>query len=84
MEEKLKLSRESTAEEVDPTHYWQLVGSLRYLIHTRADIIFAIGYMSRFMERLTMEHLQAIKRILRCVAGTLNYSFHYIRTPDTA
>ena len=29
MEEKLKLSQESTTEEVDPTHYWWLIGSLR-------------------------------------------------------
>ncbi|XP_066375277.1 uncharacterized mitochondrial protein AtMg00810-like [Miscanthus floridulus] len=47
MEEKLKLSRESTAEEVDPTHYQRLIGSLRYLVHTRPDIAFAVGYMSR-------------------------------------
>ena len=39
MEEKLKLSRDSEAEEVDPTHYHRLVGSLRYLA-------FAVGYMS--------------------------------------
>ena len=45
--EKLKLSRESTAKEVDPTHYRWLIGSLRYLVHTRPDITFAIGYMSR-------------------------------------
>ena len=57
MEEKLKLSRESTAEEADPTYYRRLIGSLRYLVHSRPDIAFAIGYMSRFMERLMMEHL---------------------------
>ena len=57
MEEKLKLSQESTTEEVDPSHYWWLIGSLRYLVHTRLDIAFAIGYMSQFMERPTMEHL---------------------------
>ena len=57
MEEKLKLSQESTAEEVDPTHYWRLIGSLRYLVHSWSDIVFAVGYMSRFMERPTMEHL---------------------------
>lgn len=34
MEERLKLSRDSTAEEVDPTHYQRLIGSLRYLVHT--------------------------------------------------
>jgi hypothetical protein len=34
MEERLKLSRDSTIEEVDATQYQNLVGSLRYLIHT--------------------------------------------------
>jgi hypothetical protein len=33
MEEKLRLNRESKAEEVDSTHYRRLVGSLRYLVH---------------------------------------------------
>ena len=74
-EEKLKLSRESTAEEVDPTHYWRLIGSLRYLVHTWLDIAFAVGYMSWFMERPMMEHLQAIKRILRYVGAPLTMVF---------
>jgi hypothetical protein len=81
MEEKLKLSQESMAEEVDTTHYRHK--SLRYLLHTKLDITFAVGYMSRFMEQPTMEHLQAVKRILRYVAGTLDYGLHYGRAPDT-
>jgi hypothetical protein len=44
-------------KEVDSTHYRQLVGSLRYLVHTRPDLAFAVRYVSRFMERPTMEHL---------------------------
>jgi hypothetical protein len=83
MGEKLKLSRESMTEEVDPTHYRQLIGSLRYLVHTWPDIAFTVGYMSRFMEQPTTEHLQAIKRILRYVAGTLDYVLHYGRAPNT-
>ncbi|XP_066392069.1 uncharacterized mitochondrial protein AtMg00810-like [Miscanthus floridulus] len=84
MEKKLKLSRESKVEEVEATHYRRLIGSLRYLVHTRLDIAFAVEYMSRFMERPTMEHLQAVKQILHYVAGTLDYGLHYRRAPNTA
>jgi hypothetical protein len=57
MEERLKLSRKSTAPEVDATHYRRLVGSLRNLVHTRPDLAFAVGFVSRFMEHPTEEHL---------------------------
>jgi hypothetical protein len=49
MEERLKLSHDSTTEEVDTTQYRCLVGSLRYLAHTQLDLPFSIGYVSRFM-----------------------------------
>jgi hypothetical protein len=56
MEERLKLSRDSTTEEVDATQYRRLVGSLRYLAYTRLDLAFSGGYVSRFMQRPTTEH----------------------------
>ncbi|WVZ78040.1 hypothetical protein U9M48_025815, partial [Paspalum notatum var. saurae] len=84
MEERLKLSRDSTAEEVDATQYRRLVGSLRYLIHTRPDLAFSIGYVSRFMQRPTTEHQQAVKRIIRYVAGTLDHGLYYPRCPGEA
>jgi hypothetical protein len=59
MEEGLKLSHDSTTEEVDVTQYRRLVGSLRYLTHTRSDLVFFVGYVSRFMQRLT----QSISRL---------------------
>jgi hypothetical protein len=71
MEERLRLSHDSTAEEVDATLYHRIVGSLRYLIHTRTDLTYAIGYVSRFLERPTEEHLQAVKKILCYIVGTL-------------
>jgi hypothetical protein len=47
MEERLKLSRDITTEEVDATQYRCLVGSLRYLTHTRPNMAFSVGYVSR-------------------------------------
>jgi hypothetical protein len=70
MEERLKLSRDNTTEEVDATQYRRLVGSLRYLAHTRLDLTFSVGYISWFMQRPTTEHQQVVKRIIRYVAGT--------------
>jgi hypothetical protein len=83
MEERLRLSRDSTTEEVDTTLYRRIVGSLRYLIHTRPDLTYAVGYVSRFLERPTEEHLQAVKKILRYIVGTLQYGLRYGRRMGT-
>jgi hypothetical protein len=50
MEERLKLSCDSTTKEVDATHYRRIVGSLRYLVHTWPDLAFAVGYINQFMQ----------------------------------
>jgi hypothetical protein len=84
MEERLKLSRDSMIEEVDATQYQRLVESLRYLAHTRSDLAFSVGYVSRFMQRPTTEHQQAVKRIIRYVAGTLDHGLYYPRCPREA
>jgi hypothetical protein len=82
MEERLKLSRYITTTKVDATQYRRIVSSLCYLVHTRSDLAFAFGYVSRFMQRLTTEHQQAIKRILRYITGTSDYGLHYPRCPS--
>jgi hypothetical protein len=82
--ERLKLSRDSTMGEVDAAQYRRLVGSLRYLSHTRPDLAFSVDYVSRFMQRPTTEHQQAVKRIIRYVAGTLNHGLYYPRCPREA
>jgi hypothetical protein len=50
METRLKLSKKSSSPVVDATEYRSLIGSLRYLMNTRPDMAFTVGYLSRFME----------------------------------
>jgi hypothetical protein len=71
MEERIKLSRASTAAKIDASLYRSIVGGLRWLTHTRPDIAFAVGYVSRFMEDPREDHWTAVKRLLRYVQGTL-------------
>ncbi|KAI3522492.1 hypothetical protein L1887_00319 [Cichorium endivia] len=79
MEHKLRLSKDEEGELVDPTEYRSIVGALRYLTHTRPDLSFTVGVVSRFMEKPTVKHLQAVKGILRYIKGTLSYGLAYTR-----
>ena len=70
---RLKLSKFSSEPLVDATAYRSIVGSLRYLVNTRPDLAFAVGYVSRFLEEPREDHLVAVKHILRYVEGTKNW-----------
>jgi hypothetical protein len=82
MEPRLKLSKNSSAPTVDETMYRSLVNSLRYLVNTRPDLAFSVGYVSRFLERPTEEHLAAVKRIIRYVVGTVHLGCQYGRNDN--
>jgi hypothetical protein len=73
METRLKLSKSSSEALVDATIFMSLVGSLRYLVNTRPDIAFAVGYVSRFLSEPHEDHIVAVKYILRYIAGTVNW-----------
>ena len=80
MEERLKLMKDSTAAKVDATLYRSIVGGLRYLVHTRPDIAFVVGYLNRFMEDPREDHWAAVKRLLRYVKGTVNHGIIFPKT----
>lgn len=77
MEHKIQLHKDEDGDPVNPTQFKSMMGGLRYLVHTRPDIAYAVGVVSRFMERPTMLHLNATKRILRYVKGTLKFGLVY-------
>lgn len=77
-----KLQREDGTEKAYPKSYRSLVGGLNYLTHTRPDIAFSVSVISRFMHYPTKQHLGAAKRILRYVAGTINFGIWYTKVSD--
>ena len=72
MEERLKLTKASTAAKVDATLYRNIVDGLRYLVHTWLYIAFVVGYVSRFMKDPREDHWAAVKRLLCYVKGTVD------------
>ncbi|XP_067643647.1 uncharacterized protein [Eurosta solidaginis] len=58
--------------------YREAVGSLMYLaIGTRPDISYAIDVVSRYLERPTAAHINAVKRIMKYIRGTLKTGILY-------
>jgi hypothetical protein len=57
--------------------YQQLVGSLMHLmIGTRPDIANAVNIVSRFAANPSEAHMEAAKRILRYIKGTVDFKLH--------
>lgn len=72
MEPRSLLHKDADGNPIDATKYRRVIGCLRYLLHTRPDLSYAVGVASRFMERPTTMHLKAVKMILRYLKGTLD------------
>lgn len=81
MNDNEKLQCEDGAEMTDASRFRSLVGGLIYLTHTRPDIAFSVGLISRFMQHPSKFHLGAAKRVLRYIAGTMDYGIWYSRVP---
>ncbi|XP_019460108.1 PREDICTED: uncharacterized protein LOC109359870 [Lupinus angustifolius] len=68
------LRKEDTKDEsVDSTLYRQMIGSLRYICNSRPDLAYGVGLVSRYMEHPKYSHMQALKRILGYLKGSLDY-----------
>ncbi|GAA0166349.1 hypothetical protein LIER_40172 [Lithospermum erythrorhizon] len=76
-----RVDKNAGGKLVDETQYKQIVGSLMYLTSTRPDIMFATGFISRYMSKPTDLHLQLAKRILRYLKGTQEHGIFYQRGP---
>ena len=79
MEAQLKLKKEGGRKSLDATLYWSLIGSLRYLLHTRPDMTYSVSILSRYMVNPTSDHWIAAKRLLRYLKGTIDFGLVYVK-----
>ena len=79
MEARFKLGTERGKDEVNPSRFRSLIGSLKYLINTRLDLTYSVNYLSRFMSNPSSEHMNTAKRVLRYIKGTSSFGLRYER-----
>nr|GEW76464.1 zinc finger, CCHC-type [Tanacetum cinerariifolium] len=77
MDPGTKLVKAEDGNPVDATYYRSLIGSLRYLLHTRPDLSYSIGLLSRFMQDPKDHHLKAVKQEIRYTKGTKEHGIIY-------
>ncbi|GKB54292.1 zinc finger, CCHC-type containing protein [Tanacetum coccineum] len=77
MDPGTKLVKAEDGNSVDATYYRSLIGSLRYLLHTRPDLSYSVGLLSRFMQDPKDHHLKAIKQVIRYIKGTKEHGIIY-------
>ena len=79
MDGSLKLSKGEGEASTDEKKYRRSIGCLRYLVHTRPDLSYSIGVLSRYMLDPKESHDAALKHVLRYIRGTLGYGLTYGR-----
>ena len=76
------LCKDESGKPVDNTVYRGMIGSLLYLTASRPDIMYSVCLCARFQSDPRDSHLQAVKRILRYLVGTINLSLFYKKNQD--
>ncbi|GJT34937.1 hypothetical protein Tco_0925356 [Tanacetum coccineum] len=73
-----KLRIDDGTDLADAKIYKSLIGRLIYVTHSRPDVAFFIGVLSRFMHNPLKTHFgAAAKRVLRYLAGTRNHGIWF-------
>lgn len=73
---------DSNEDQIDPTHYRRLIGSLRYLCHIRPNLAYSVGMKTIFMQNPKVSHLAGFKRMMRYLKGTLDYGILFLAADE--
>lgn len=72
-----KISRDESGEPVDTKIYRGMIGRLLYLTASRPDLSLSVGICSRYQANPKKSHLEAVRRIIWYVKGTVNLGIFY-------
>ena len=73
----LELSKALDEKSIDRQQYRRSIGCLRYLPHTRPDLSYSVGILSRYMQGPRESHGAALKRVLRYLQGTPSLGLYF-------
>ncbi|XP_010473661.1 PREDICTED: uncharacterized protein LOC104753076 [Camelina sativa] len=62
LESGLKLAKAEGEKDIDATSFRKNFGCLRYLLHTRPDLTYCVGVLSRYMQTPKVSHGAAMKQ----------------------
>lgn len=79
----LKLSKAQEEKNIDEKANRRSIGCLMYLLHTRLDLSYCVGVLSRYMHEPNESHGAALKQILRYLQGTRSYGLCFCRGSKT-
>ncbi|KAL9299241.1 putative RNA-directed DNA polymerase [Arabidopsis thaliana] len=82
MDPSYKTSKSETEKEVDATVYRRNIGCLRYLLHTRPDLSYSVGVLSRYIQSPRESHAATMKQCLRYLKGTTTLGLLYNRCDE--
>ena len=83
MDAGLQLSKAPEERDIDEKEFRRIIGCLRYLLHTRPDMSYSVGVLSRYMHEPKESHQAALKQILRYLKGTFAYGLRFMRTDQS-
>ena len=79
MDISLKLSKSVEEEAVEEQEFRRSIVCLRYLLHTRPDLSYSVGVLSRYMHEPQRSHSAAVKQVLHYLQGTLTHGLTFRR-----
>ena len=76
------LKKNTSELSVSQFKYAKIIGSVMFLMnYTRPDIAYAVSRLSRYTHNPSSEHWNALRRLLKYLKGTINWSLQFSKFP---